>query len=119
MRTAIEIILGLLIIAILALAQYSSHIFMPMSMTATLLVSLVMTFLVFVGLVWREQASDERDATHMAKAGRWSFFAGATIIVIGIAVQAINHEIDPWLLYALSGMVLTKLIARLLHHFNN
>jgi uncharacterized membrane protein YgdD (TMEM256/DUF423 family) len=88
---------------------------MPDSVNMMLILGLILGFLGFIGLVWREQASDEREVVHIGKAGRWSFFSGAAVLVVGIVVQAMQHNIDPWLLYALSIMVLAKLISRTFH----
>lgn len=115
----IEIAIGVVVLGILGVFLNPTHLLMPDSVNMMLILGLILGFLGFIGLVWREHASDERDAVHMQKAGRISFFMGATILVVGIVIQALNHKIDPWLLYALSGMVLTKLISRVFHRFQN
>lgn len=115
MKLYIEITIGLLVLAILGIFLNPTNLLMPDSLTLMLILGLILGFLGFTGLIWREQASDEREATHIEKAGRYSFFSGAAILVVGIVVQAMKHAIDPWLLYALSVMVLTKLITRTVH----
>lgn len=115
----IEIIIGIIILAILGIFLNPTRLLMPDSVNMMLILALILGFLGFIGLVWREQANDEREAVHMQKAGRISFFVGATILVVGIVIQALHHDVDPWLLYALSGMVLTKLISRAFHSFRN
>lgn len=115
----IEIIIGTIVLAILGIFLNPTNLLMPDSVNVMLILGLILGFLGFIGLFWREQPSDERDTVHMQKSGRVSFFVGATILVMGIVIQALNHDIDPWLLYALSGMVLTKLISRAFHSFRN
>jgi low temperature requirement protein LtrA len=117
MRT--EILVGILVLGILGFFLNPTHVLMPDSLNMMLVLVLLLGFLGFVGLFWREHASDERESIHMQKAGRLSFFVGATILVIGIVVQAVQHDIDPWLLYALAGMVLTKLLSRIFHSLRN
>lgn len=115
----IEIIIGIIVLGILGIFLNPTHLLMPDSVNMMLILGLILGFLGFIGLFWREHASDERDMVHMQKAGRLSFFSGATVLVVGIVIQAMQHEIDPWLLYALSVMVLAKLISRTFHNFRN
>lgn len=119
MKIGVEVIIGIVVLGILGIFLNPTHLLMPDSINMLLILGLVLGFLSFVGLFWRERANDEREAVHMQKAGRISFFVGSTLLVVGIVIQALNHEVDPWLLYALSGMVLTKLISRAFHHVRN
>lgn len=119
MKISIDIIIGLILIGILAVFLNPTHLLMPDSVNMMLILALILGFLSFIGLVWREQASDEREAAHIGKAGRLSFFSGAAVLVAGIVIQAMQHNIDPWLLYALSVMVLAKLISRAFHNLRS
>jgi len=119
MKITAEVIMSIIVLGILGIFLNPTHLLMPDSVNMALILGLILGFLAFISLVWRENASDERDELHMQKAGRFSFFIGAAILVTGIVFQALKHEIDPWLLYALSGMVLTKLASRLFHNLRN
>jgi hypothetical protein len=119
MNTIFEVIFGGVILMILAVFLNPTHLLMPESVNTMLVLGLVIAFLVFVGVVWREKADDEREALHIQKAGRLSFLVGISVLVVGVTVQATMHEIDPWLVFALSGMVLTKLVSRIYHNFRN
>ncbi len=119
MKINTEVVIGLTLLGILGIFLNPTHLLMPDSVNMMLILGLILGFLGFVGLVWREHASDEREVVHIGKAGRLSFFSGATVLVIGIVTQAMQHEIDPWLLYALSVMVLAKLISRTFHNLRN
>lgn len=119
MKIHIEIIIGVILLGILVIFLNPTHLLMPDSITLMLILGLLIGFLGFIGLVWKERANDEREVSHIAKAGRLSFFSGATMLVIGIAVQAFQHEVDPWLLYALFVMVFTKLISRAFHNLHS
>lgn len=117
--TVIESIISILILGILILFLNPTHLLMPESVNSMLMIGLIIAFLVFVGLIWKEKPSDERELTHIQKAGRFSFLTGCAILVVGIIIEAAKHKIDPWLLLALSGMILTKLIARLYYNVKN
>ena len=119
MRNAFEVLICIIVLCILGVFLNPTHLLMPDSVNMLLIMGLILGFLAFIGLVWRENASDERDEVHKQKAGRVSFFIGAIVLVVGIVIQALHHEIDPWLLYALSGMVLTKLLSRIFHTIRN
>ena len=119
MKISVEVIIGIILLGILGIFLNPTHLLMPDSVNMMLILGLIIGFLGFVGLVWRERASDEREVMHIGKAGRWSFFSGTAVLVMGIVIQAMRHEIDPWLLYALSVMVLAKLISRTFHNLHN
>lgn len=119
MKITSEIFVGALILIILGIFLSHSYLLMPGTMHNILGIGLIIGFLVFIGLVWKEQSSDERDLIHIQKSGRISFFVGTTILVTGIIFQSVKHDIDPWLLYALFGMVLSKIASRIFHKFNN
>lgn len=117
--TALESIISLLILGILILFLNPTHLLMPDSVNAMLILSLIILFLVFTGLIWKEKPGDEREAIHIQKAGRASFLVGSAILVTGIISQAQKHNIDPWLIYTLSAMVLTKTITRIYNKLKN
>ncbi len=90
---------------------------MPSSFQKFLIVSLISSFLIVVGTVWNESARDEREQSHKQFAGRISFLVGTTILFLGILVQSFHHNVDPWLIYALAGMVLSKIVSRIYSQF--
>ena len=115
----IELIISLLLLGILIIFLNPTHLLMPESVNAMLILGLILAFLAFTAIIWREKAQDEREASHIQKAGRFSFLTGSATLVAGIIYQATKHNIDPWLLYALSVMVLTKTLARIYDKFKN
>ena len=119
MKNFIEFILGVVVLGILVLFLNPTHLLMPDSMNMMLIISLILVFFAFVGLIWREHPNDERELIHIGKSSRWSFFSGTSVLVLGIIVQATEHDIDPWLIYALSVMLLAKLISRAFHNLRN
>ena len=63
--------------------------------------------------VLMEQIGDERENEHRHTAGRAAFLAGGAILITGIIMQTLQHALDPWLVWALLGMVVAKSITRL------
>ncbi|MBP6979870.1 hypothetical protein KBB41_02395 [Candidatus Curtissbacteria bacterium] len=119
MKNISEIIVGLAVVIILVVFLNPTKLLMPVSVNLMLILCLVLVFLAFVGLIWKEKSVDERDGLHIQKSGRLSFLVGSTVLVIGVVVQSYRHEIDPWLIYGLTAMILTKLVARIFHNFKN
>lgn len=103
-----EIILSCIIIA-LVIALLNPFNFMTSMTMMMVQLALVVVFALFVGFVWKERGRDERELLHRALAGRVSFLAGSTVLVIGIVVQGLMYHVDPWLVSALAVMVLAKL----------
>ena len=109
----LEIIIALFLIGFLILFLSPIDLLMPMT-TGTMSILLVaVLFMVFSSLVFREKSRDERENVLKMNAGRISFLAGSIIAVIGILYQSTTHNIDPWLVYTLIGMILAKTTTRL------
>lgn len=113
----IEIISAAVILIIAIVFLNPSHLTMPESINSMLIVSMILAFLTFAAYVFKEKPSDERDAAHIQAAGRISYLVGVTALIIGIVVQALRHEIDPWLVLALCAMVFSKLVSRIYSRF--
>ncbi len=89
------------------------HLTMPDTINSLLILGFIVAFLVFAAFVLKERPSDEREEMHILKAGRNSYLSGVGILVLGIIFQALKHEVDPWLVYAVCVMVLSKIISRI------
>ena len=70
----------------------------------------------YVALVHREMPADEREKHISMTAGKYAYLAGALVLSIGIVAQSIEHDLDIWLPMALGAMVMTKLIAIVIHN---
>jgi hypothetical protein len=68
--------------------------------------------IVWAGFVMFEKAGDERETSHRMHAGRVAYLSGLAVLTVGLVVQGFQHAIDPWIAFALSAMVLSKLVAR-------
>jgi peptidoglycan/LPS O-acetylase OafA/YrhL len=113
----IETISAIAILGIAILFLNPGHLTMPETMVSMLIVSLIVAFLTFAAYLLREKSSDEREAVHILTAGRISYLVGVGTLILGIILQALKHEIDPWLVIALCAMVFSKLISRIYSHF--
>ena len=109
-NTTVEFVtaLGTLVFAVLVLG-----FLMPTALTMFLLAALFVLFCLFAVFVIREKAVDEREEQHRSVAGRAAFLTGSALLVLGILIQGFQHAIDPWLVAALIGMILAKLLTRL------
>lgn len=119
MKTSLEVLFSLPILVILVVFLNPTHLLMPDSLNLMLIIGLIVAFLAFAALLWQERADDERDTSHMQKAGRLSYMVGVATLVAGVVVQAFQHNLDPWLIYALSLMVLSKVLSRIFYRLQN
>ena len=106
-----EIILSLVLVAIAILLINPFMFWMPTAYAMAIVAVFAIIFFAFAGLVWKEGSGDERENLHKLMAGRIAFLTGTGILVIAIIAQSFTHMIDPWLIAALTGMVLVKIIA--------
>jgi Na+-transporting methylmalonyl-CoA/oxaloacetate decarboxylase gamma subunit len=103
--------LGVSLAVLIVLALLISPYWMPMGVVVLCLA--VLAALVFgLGVfVWRETPRDEREQQVMAQAGRSAYLLGAAILTAGVVVQTLQHSVDVWLVLALAGMVLAKVLS--------
>ncbi len=113
----IESISAIVILAIAIVFLNPGHLTMPDSMQSMLIVGFIISFLSFAAYLLREQSSDERESTHILTAGRISYLVGVGTLIFGIIFQAIQHNIDPWLVIALCAMIFSKLLSRIYSYF--
>lgn len=110
-KSVIEGIITFLFLGVLLLFLNPLGIWMPSAVVMTLLCILVILFLLFGSFLWNEKTQDERENFHKMLAGRIGYLMGSGILVTGIIFQEYTHTFDPWLVYALSGMILGKIFA--------
>jgi hypothetical protein len=113
----IETISAVAILGIAVLFLNPGQLAMPDTMNSMLIVVLIISFLTFAAFLFKEKSSDEREMVHILAAGRISYLVGVGALIAGLIMQALSHEIDPWLVIALCAMVFSKLISRIYSHF--
>ena len=106
---------AILIIALIFLNP--GDLSMPENVNSMLMLGMIVAFLAFGAFILREKSLDERESVHVLTAGRISYLVGVGILIVGIVIQTLSHEIDPWLIYALCAMVFAKLIFRIYSRF--
>lgn len=114
-----ETITAIFLIVLLSAFLHPTGLLMPKSMEMILLVLFILASFIFLALIWKEQAIDEREQAHQLSAGRISFFVGSSMLTFGIVYQALHHDIDPWLIVTLGIMILTKIIVRIYNQIAN
>lgn len=111
-NNVIETIVTSALIGIAVLLLNPFHFWMPDMMVICMLAIALVLFGIFASFILREQSVDEREEQHKSLAGRNAFLAGSGILMLGIVVQGYTHTVDPWLVIALIGMVIAKIITR-------
>ena len=109
----IQLVSAIVILGIAILFLNPGHLSMPDTMNSMMIIILIIAFLAFAGVILKEKSTDEREQLHALSAGRTSYLVGVEILIGAIVIQALSHNIDPWLVFALCGMVFTKLISRI------
>lgn len=114
-----EVIVSLALVVVATLLVNPFMLWMPSALEMTVIAVFAIIFFAFASLVWKESSGDEREDLHKLMAGRIAYLTGSTVIVIGIVVEGLRHWIDPWLVTALTAMVLAKIIALVYRDRNN
>ena len=110
MKALTESLLALAVLAVLFLKIDPFHWFMPTEIQMILLCFFAAAFALYAGVVFREQARDERESDHLYRASRWGYLVGVVTLSVIIVVQDVLHRLDPWMLIVLGAMVVTKLV---------
>lgn len=114
-----EVLISGLFIVLLALFLNPFDFWMPTALLMMMVLGLVVVFALFASFVWRENHRDEREGLHKMMAGRIGFLVGTALLTLGIIVQSFNHDLDPWLVFVLSGMIAAKVITLIYGRINN
>ncbi len=107
-----EAVVGAVLVVLLILLINPMHLWMPNMAHETVVIGLILAFGLYSVFVLREKARDERDVLHRMLAARASFFAGTTLLTIGIFNGAQHDAVDVWLVIVLVAMILTKIGTR-------
>ncbi len=106
----IILLLGLTIIAVFAIAPKTFVMPSRLQMLIVALVlGLVAAFLVFL---WREKPDDEREMQNQALASRSAYIVGSIVLIVGLLIQSLNHNLDSAIPVALLAMIATKIIVQ-------
>jgi cobalamin synthase len=104
----IILLLGLIVIALLAIAPKT--FVMPTSLQMVILAIVLGLIATFLVLLWREQPDDEREMQNQATASRSAYIVGSLVLIAALIAQSLNHNLDAAIPIALLAMIATKII---------
>lgn len=105
-----ELLISFALLVLLVLLLHPFGFFMPGRMHMMMLLLVTIIFVIFAGFIWKEKARDERELLHRSIGSRFAFLSGMGILVIGVLMESIAKQLDPWLIVALCVMVIAKII---------
>lgn len=108
-----ETTVSVILIVLIVLFLDPFMLWMPAEVVYMLVGALIVFFVLFAGLIWKERALDEREQLHKMIAGRVGYLIGTGVLVLGLIVQTFASHPDPWLVVALGAMVIGKLLGLL------
>ena len=104
-----EILTSLALIILLVLLWNPFSMWMPNKVVMLVVSGIALVFALFAIFIWKESAFDEREVLHKSFAGRIAYLAGSSVLVLGIIVQSLQHNLDLWLVFVLGIMVFSKM----------
>lgn len=110
MRSLSEILVALSLIIVILFKIDPFHWLMPTQVQMFLLGLLVAGVAIWVGMIFREKARDERENLHLYRASRAGYLVGVLSLSVFVIIKDLEHCLDPLLLIVLALMILTKLI---------
>ncbi len=106
-----EIAFSLISILLVTLLVNPFGIIMPSQIEMIVIALTAIAFSAFLIFLWGEKPRDEREEYNLYLAGRFSFYSVAVVLLVGTIYQALNHELDAWLIISLLVLVLSKVFA--------
>lgn len=114
-----EVLISGILIVLLILFLNPFGFWMPTTLLMMMVLGLVVVFTLFASFVWKENHRDEREGLHKMMAGRIAFLVGTALLVLGIIVQSFKHDLDPWLVLTLGGMIVAKVVGLIYGRIKN
>lgn len=107
-KDTIEVIMAGILLILSILVINPGGIWMPDMLAMCIAGIALVVFASFAIFIWRAKSKDERERLHTLLAGQYAFLLGAAVVCIGLVIQSIRHEVDPWLAAVLTVMMLTR-----------
>ncbi|HEV2339653.1 MAG TPA: hypothetical protein VGT05_02670 [Patescibacteria group bacterium] len=114
-----EAIISVVLIALLVFFLNPLELVMPQSVHMIMIPFLVVLFIVFTGVLWKETPGDEREQLHKFIASRFAYFAAVATLIIGIVMQSFEKAIDPWLIITICVALLAKITGLIYGYFRH
>lgn len=109
--TESSLLLALSVLLLLLLNPF--NIMMKLMLSAGVVALLVILYLIKFFIIWREKPQDERDLKHRFQSSWASYSTVSILLFIGVVVEALRGDVDVWLIVALTGMFISKLVSLL------
>lgn len=103
-----EILVSVLLMLLTVLLLNPFEFWMPPMLVSAMLTLLVASFSLLATFIMKEVVVDEREAGHRMIAGRVAFLIGSAILILGIVIQSLSHDVDFWLVITLVFMIIGK-----------
>lgn len=104
----------LLVLSILLLLLLNPfNIMMKLMLSAGVVALLVILYVIKFFIIWKEKPQDERDLNHRFKSSWASYSTVSVLLFIGVIFEALSGDVDVWLVVALTGMFISKLVSLL------
>ena len=114
-----ETIISIALIILLSLFLNPLELTMPQSMHALMIPFLVILFIIFSAILWKEAPGDERERLHKFISSRFAYFAAITTLIIAVISQSFQKSIDPWLIITLCITLLAKIAGLIYGHLKH
>lgn len=114
-----EFVIAVILMIFLVLVVNPFQFWIPDTLHMMLIIGFAIMSFVFAGIIFKEKSKDERELVHRNTAGRLGYLVGVVTLVFSIIVQSLKHSLDPWLVFALSMMILAKIISRIYSQSKN
>lgn len=114
-----EIIISFSLIGLLVFFMNPLNLFMPQTLHPFMVPFLVVLFIIFAGLLWKETPGDERKQLHKFIASRFAYFSVIATLMVGVVTQSFKGEIDPWMIIAICIALLAKIFGRIYGHIKH
>ncbi len=89
------------------------NIMMKLMLSAGVIACLIILYLVKFFIIWREKPQDERDIQHRFQSSWASYSTVSVLLFVGVVFEALQGSVDVWLVTALAGMFISKLVSLL------
>ncbi|MEK7111090.1 MAG: hypothetical protein AAB856_00695 [Patescibacteria group bacterium] len=114
-----ELIISSALIGLLVFFINPLDLLMPQSLHPFMVPFLVVLFIIFAGLLWKETPGDERDQMHKFIASRFAYFAVIATLIIGVVFQGFKGEVDPFLIIGICIALLAKILGLIYGHIKH
>ena len=114
-----EIYVSVVLLLLLVTCVNPFESMMPLFWSRTVVVLLIAIYCLYAGIIYREAGKDERERLHVAHAERIGFLVGIGLLILFLAFDAFEAEIEKSLVFVIGGMVLAKTISLLVLKYRN